>query len=69
MEAFGLEQAMADDEAVAKVYEKAGAKVAYLEDDVLAQWKTIARDTAWKDFAAKNANCAKLIKLADEVPA
>ena len=59
---FGL----ADDDEVVKVYKKAGAQIHPLENDVLEKWKAIARDTAWKDYAAKNAGCARLIKLAEE---
>ena len=66
MEAFGRQAAMADDDEVVAVYKKAGAQVHPLENDVLEKWKAIARDTAWKDYAAKNAGCAKLIKLAQE---
>ena len=47
-------------------YKKAGAQTHALSDDVLEKWKAIARDTAWKDYAAKNAGCAKLIKLAQD---
>lgn len=66
MEAFGRQAAIADDDEVVKVYKKAGAQVHSLENDVLEKWKAIARETAWKDYAAKNAGCAKLIKLAQD---
>ena len=66
MEAFGRQAAMADDDEVVNVYKKAGAQVHPLENDVLDKWKAIARETAWKDYAAKNAGCAKLIKLAED---
>ena len=67
MEAFATEQAKADDQAVADVYTKAGAKVVDLSDDVVERWRAVARDSAWKDFAARNESCARLIKLAQEV--
>ena len=66
MEAFGRQAAMADDDEVVKVYKKAGAQIHPLENDVLEKWKAIARDTAWKDYANKNAGCARLLKLAQE---
>ena len=66
MEAFGRQAAMADDDEVVQVYKKAGAQVHSLDDAVLEKWKAIARVTAWKDYAAKNAGCAKLIKLAQD---
>ena len=33
----------------------------------LDDWKTIARDSAWKDFAGRSANTAKVLKMAEEV--
>lgn len=69
LEAFGRKGAQEDDIEVAKVYEKAGAKVTPLDLDIVNKWRDIARDTAWKDYSAKSASCAKLLKLASEVPA
>ncbi|NVO17737.1 MAG: TRAP transporter substrate-binding protein DctP [Rhodoplanes sp.] len=68
METFGTQQAMADDEAVAGVYARKGAKVVDLDEAVVEKWRVIARDTAWKDYAAKSALCAELLKLAEAVP-
>jgi TRAP-type C4-dicarboxylate transport system substrate-binding protein len=67
MEAFALKEAKADDEEVAKVFAKAGAKTVDLSDATVKKWQDIARRTAWKDFAAKNANTAKLLQLAEQV--
>lgn len=67
MEKFGLEAAKADDQAVAKVYQNAGAKVYDLTDATVKKWQAIARETAWKDYAKKNARCAQLIQLAEKV--
>ena len=67
MEAFGRQAAMADDDRVVEVYKKAGAQTHALDDATLEKWKAIARETAWKDYAAKNAGCARLIKLAQDV--
>lgn len=69
MEAFGKAGAMADDAKVAEVFSKAGATVHNLDEATVEKWRAIARDTAWKDYAAKSASCAKLIALAQEVPA
>lgn len=66
MEAFGLEGAKADDQAVATVYQKAGAKAYDLNDAAVKKWQAIARDTAWKDFSAKNESCARIMKLAEQ---
>lgn len=67
MEAFALKAAKEDDEEVAKVFAKAGAKTVDLSDATVKKWQDIARRTAWKDFAAKNPNTAKLLQLAEQV--
>jgi TRAP-type C4-dicarboxylate transport system substrate-binding protein len=69
LEPFALDAARADDGELAKVYGKAGAKVMEFDAPALQQWQEIARRTAWKDFAARNAACADLLKLAEKVPA
>jgi TRAP-type transport system periplasmic protein len=67
MEQFGTKEAMADDQKVADVYAKKGAKVADLDEAIVDKWRTIARDTAWKDYAQKTALSGELIKLAEQV--
>jgi TRAP-type C4-dicarboxylate transport system substrate-binding protein len=69
LEAFGRKGAQADDTEVAKVYAKAGAKVSELDVATVNKWRDIARDTAWKDYGAKTATAAKLLKLASDVSA
>lgn len=69
LEAFGRKGAQDDDVEVAKVYEKAGAKVSVLDAATVGKWRDIARDTAWKDYGAKTATAAKLLKLATDVAA
>jgi TRAP-type C4-dicarboxylate transport system substrate-binding protein len=69
LEAFGKQGAQADDVEVAKVYEKAGAKVVPLDLEIVGKWTNIARDTAWKDYAAKTKTSANLLKLATDVAA
>lgn len=66
MEAFGKKGAQDDDVEVAKVYEKAGAKVSPLDAAIVGKWRDIARDTAWKDYSGKTATSANLLKLATE---
>lgn len=66
MEKFALEQAKADDQAVASVYQKAGGKAYDLSAASVKKWQAIARETAWKDFAAKNESCARMLKLAEK---
>jgi TRAP-type C4-dicarboxylate transport system substrate-binding protein len=67
LEAFGRKGAQDDDIEVAKVYEKAGAKISPLDVAIVGKWRDIARDTAWKDYAAKTPTAANLLKLASEV--
>lgn len=69
MEKFALEGARADDQSVSEAYLKAGAKVHDLTDAALAKWVALARTTAWKDYAEKNAGSANLLKLAEKVTA
>ncbi|MFC5473717.1 TRAP transporter substrate-binding protein DctP [Paraherbaspirillum soli] len=67
MEQFAQSAARLDDSGVAAVYQKAGAKVVDLNAATVKKWQDIARTTAWKDYAAKNDNCAKLLKLAEKL--
>jgi TRAP-type C4-dicarboxylate transport system substrate-binding protein len=67
LEAFGTKEAQADDQKVADVYAKKGAKVSDLDDAIVDKWRTIARDTAWKDYAGKTPLSAELLKLAEGV--
>src|ERR1700761_2781955 len=69
LEAFGKQGAQDDDADVAKIYEKAGAKVSALDAATVNKWRDIARDTAWKDYSAKSAKAANLLKLASDVSA
>lgn len=66
MEKFAFEQAKSDDQAVAAVYQKAGGKVHDLSAESVKKWQAIARETAWKDYAAKSESCARIIKLAEK---
>jgi TRAP-type C4-dicarboxylate transport system substrate-binding protein len=69
LDAFGKKGAQDDDAEVAKIYEKAGAKVSALDAATVNKWRDIARDTAWKDYAAKTPKAANLLKLASDVSA
>ena len=69
LDAFGKKGAQDDDAEVAKIYEKAGAKVSVLDAATVNKWRDIARDTAWKDYAAKTPKAANLLKLASDVSA
>jgi len=67
MEKFALEGAKADDQAVAGIYAKAGAKVFDLDDATLRKWQAIAKGNAWKDFGDRNETCAKLLAAAQKL--
>jgi TRAP-type C4-dicarboxylate transport system substrate-binding protein len=69
LEAFGKKGAQDDDAEVANVYQKAGAKVSLLDAATVGKWRDIARDTAWKDYSAKSAAAANLLKLASDISA
>ncbi len=68
-EAFALEQARADDTRLVDIYTKAGVGVHDMTPQSLAQWKAVAQESAWKDFAGRSAACANLLKLAGAVAA
>jgi TRAP-type C4-dicarboxylate transport system substrate-binding protein len=65
-EKFALDAARADDQSVASVYQKAGGKAYDMSEATVQKWQAIARDTAWKDFAAKNESCARILRLAEK---
>ena len=67
LEAFGLQAAKADDEDLARVYLRAGITARDMDDAAIAKWKAVAQETAWKDFAARSAACATMLKLAEAV--
>ena len=67
LETFAREAARQDDKLAAEVYAKAGAKVHDMDEATLRKWQAIARDTAWKDYAAKSESCAALMKAAQKL--
>ncbi|MEO8559241.1 MAG: C4-dicarboxylate ABC transporter, partial [Rhodospirillales bacterium] len=67
MEKFGRESAQADDNKVAQIYEKAGAKAADITQAQADKWKELARESCWKSYAAKSPGCAEFLKLSQEV--
>lgn len=66
LEAFARKEAQEDDQEVADVYKKKGATVVDLKPATIKKWQAIARTTAWKDYADRNPNCAKLLALAEK---
>ena len=66
-EKFATDAAKADDKIAAEVYAKAGAKVFDLDEATVRKWQTIARDTAWKDYAERGETSAALLKAAQKL--
>ena len=55
-----------DDAAVEALYSGAGGRVAELNAATLHKWQDLARNTAWREYGERNANCAKLLALAEK---
>jgi len=66
LETLALEAARSDDRAVAEVYAKSGGSAHDLGEATVKRWQAIARETAWKDFAARSPNCARLLQLVEK---
>jgi len=64
LEPFGRKGALEADAQVISSFSKAGATVHDLDTAAIGQWRELARDTAWKDYAGKSAGCAKMLELA-----
>lgn len=66
LEAFARKSAQMDDAAVAALFQGAGGRTVDLNADSLRKWQALARETAWRDYGERNANCAKLLALAQK---
>jgi TRAP-type C4-dicarboxylate transport system substrate-binding protein len=62
LEKFATEGAKADDQKVAATYEHSFD----LSAATVERWRTLARGTAWKDFAGRSDSCARMLKLAEQ---
>jgi len=69
LQAFALAEARKDDEQIAAIYTKAGVKVQDMDAATIERWRVIAEAEAWKDFADRNAECARFLRLAQSVTA
>jgi len=67
LESFATTSAKADDVAVADVYRKVGAKVADMDEATVNRWRSIAETAAWTDFAGRNSECERYLKMAKAV--
>ena len=67
MEPFARTQAKLDDERAAAIYRQANLPVADIDQATIAKWRSIAEATAWRDFAGRSEDCARMLKLAAAV--
>ena len=68
LEDFSFDAAKKDDQELVRSYAAKGAKVHELKAEHIEKWRTLSRETAWKDFANKSARNADLMRLAESVP-
>jgi TRAP-type C4-dicarboxylate transport system substrate-binding protein len=66
LETFARRAAQADDAAVASVYQGVNARIVDLNAASLTKWQAVARSSAWQEYAGRNANCARLLALAEK---
>ncbi len=64
LEKFGVEEAKKDDRRMVEVYTKAGAKVVDMDEASFNAWRAVAKETAFKDFAANVKNGQALLDMA-----
>jgi TRAP-type transport system periplasmic protein len=67
LESAGLEGSRADDKALSETYAKANVAVQDMDKDSLALWRSVASDSAWKDFAARSKDTAQFLQMAESV--
>jgi TRAP-type C4-dicarboxylate transport system substrate-binding protein len=64
LEKFGMEESRKDDQRMADVYAKAGAKVHDMDEASFRKWRVLAEQSAFKDFAEKVKNGKALLDMA-----
>ncbi len=67
LEKYALDACKADDQKVADVFGKAGDKVSDMNAQQFAAWKTLAQQSAWKNFAENVKDGKHLIDMANAV--
>lgn len=67
LQKFALDSCKADDKRVADVYGKAHDKVSTMSEAQFMEWKKLAQQTAWKDFARDVKDGQKLLDMAEAV--
>jgi TRAP-type transport system periplasmic protein len=66
-EAFGIASAKDDDQRIVDIYGKAKVGVHDMNEASVQKWRGIAEQAAWSDFAKRNADCERFLKLAQAV--
>jgi TRAP-type C4-dicarboxylate transport system substrate-binding protein len=66
LEAFARRAAQMDDASVEALYQGAGGRAVDLGSASLRKWQDLARTTAWRQYGERNANCARLLALAEK---
>jgi TRAP-type C4-dicarboxylate transport system substrate-binding protein len=64
LEKFGMEESRKDDQRMAEVYSKAGAKAHDMDEAAFRQWRALAEKSAFKDFAENVKNGKALLDMA-----
>ncbi|WP_234085883.1 TRAP transporter substrate-binding protein DctP [Azonexus sp. R2A61] len=64
LEQFGVDEAKKDDQRMAEVYAKAGAKVVDMDEKAFMAWRQVAEQTAFQDFAEKIKDGRNLLDMA-----
>ncbi len=67
LQKYALDACKADDQKVAEVYGKAGDKVAQMNEQQFLEWKKVAQQSAWTDFAKQVKDGQKLLDMAEAV--
>lgn len=64
LEKFGMEESKKDDQRLADIYAKAGAKVHDMDEATFNKWRDIAQASAFKDYEDNVKNGKQLLEMA-----
>ncbi len=67
LEKFAIQSCKEDDQALAKVYGKAGATVQDMDEATFLKWRKLAKESAWKNFEDNVTDGKKLMEMAEAV--
>ncbi|GJD36049.1 TRAP-type C4-dicarboxylate transport system substrate-binding protein [Methylobacterium aerolatum] len=66
LETFGRKTSEEDDKLLVETFRKSGLTVDTMDEAMIQPWHDVARDSAWKDFAARSSETARFLKLAEQ---